>query len=178
MLRFAGICAVFVATGCMVSSEGDDSYLPTGQDLLGRVCTMQMTITGTFTQSMEPPENANGEPYTGCWPIGTWTFRATRGETDCSGTPQLLEQYQFKVDYRFDDDGNQYQSNTYMTDPTVRHRVKVSQGGAGLCQGELNLFSSDGKEVWIIKPSLYADGTLRGDGEYALYKDDQWLGDP
>ena len=46
--------------------------------------------------------------------------------------------------------------------------VKVSQGGDGLCEGELNLFSANGKEVWIIKPELYADKHLGGDGEKAL----------
>ena len=63
-----------------------------------------------------------------------------------------------------------------MTDPTARNRVKVSQGGDGLCEGEVNLFSADGKEVWILKPELYADLHLGGSGEYQLYNSDQWLG--
>ena len=175
MLRTAGICAVVLATGCMVDSAEDGPIQ--GPDLIGRVCTMQMAVTGSFVQSVAPPVHEDGTPYTGCWPIGTWTFQAQRGETDCSTPPMLLNQYQFKVEERLDSDGLPYQVNTFMTDPAIRHRVKVSQGGDGLCEGELNLFSADGKEVWIIKPELYADKHLGGDGEYALHKDDQWLGE-
>ena len=181
MLRIAGICAAVLATGCLVETPGEETeegVEPTGVDLLGRVCTTQLTVTGSFTQSMAPPVHEDGTPYTGCWPIGTWTFSATRDASDCQTPPALLNQYQFRVEHHLDADGNPYQSNHYMTDPGIRHRIKVSQGGAGLCQGELNLFSPDGKEVWIIKPSLYADNRLGGDGEYALYKSDQWLGDP
>jgi hypothetical protein len=156
----------------------DAADIPTGVDLLGRVCTMKMTVTGSFSQSVEPPTHEDGSPYEGCWPIGTWTFQATRGQTDCTAEPVLLGQYQFRVEQAFDADGNPYQTNHYMTDPSVRHRVKVSQGGDGLCEGELNLWSADGKEVWIIKPELYADNHLGGDGEYSLYKSDQWIGNP
>jgi hypothetical protein len=31
--------------------------------------------------------------------------------------------------------------------------------------------------VWILKPELYADNHLGGDGEYSLHKSDQWIGD-
>lgn len=176
MLRLAAIPAVLLATGCLVEAP-DEGGIQMGPDLIGRVCTMQMTVTGSFMQTMAPPVHEDGTPYTGCWPIGVWTFQAMRGSTDCQTAPQLLGQYQFKVEHRLDQDGNPYQTNTYMTDPSVRHRIKVSQGGDGLCEGELNLFSADGKEVWIIKPELYADKRLGGDGEYALYKSDQWIGD-
>lgn len=177
MLRFAGVCTVLFAMGCVVESVDDGPPPTTGMDLLGRVCTMQMKVIGTFVQSKAPPVHDDGTPYTGCWPIGTWTFQAQRGESDCTTPPMLLGQYQFRVEERFDADGEPYQTNVYMTDPSVRHRIKVSQGGDGLCEGELNLFSADGKEVWIIKPELYEDLHLGGDGEYALYNDDQWIGD-
>ena len=149
----------------------------TDPDTIGRECTAQMDVTGSFVQSKAPPVHEDGTPYTGCWPIGTWTFSATVTTTDCDAKPALLPQYQFKVDEALDADGIPYQVNTYMTDPSVRHRVKVSQGGDGLCEGELNLFSADGKEVWIIKPELYADLHLGGDGEYSMHKEDQWIGD-
>ena len=171
MLRIAGLCAALLATACTV--EGVDDGMP---DLIGRVCTMQMTVTGSFAQTSTPPLNEDGSTYTGCWPIGTWTFQAQRGTSDCSSTPMLLNQYQFKVEEKLDSDGLPYQVNTFMTDPGIRNRVKVSQGGNGLCEGELNLFSTDGKEVWIIKPELYADKHLGGDGEYALHDSDQWIG--
>lgn len=175
MVRIAGLCAVLFTTACMVDSgEGEP---PVVKDLNGRLCTMTMEVTGSFAQSKAPPIHEDGTPYTGCWPIGTWTFQAARGQTDCSTQPALLPMYQFKVDEAYDSDGEPYQVNTYMTDPGIRHRIKVSQGGAGLCVGELNLFSTDGTEVWVIKPSLYADGHLGGEGEYSRYHDDQWFGD-
>lgn len=175
MLRIAGVCALVLSTGCLVQSDGGGD--PPGS-MLGRICTTTLKTSGSFVQSKAPPVHEDGTPYTGCWPIGTWTFTATmEGESDCDTPPTLLPQYQFKVDEMFDVDGNPYQVNTYMTDPSVRHRVKVSQGGDGLCEGELNLFSADGKEVWILKPELYADLHLGGEGEYQLYHDDQWIGD-
>lgn len=175
MLRIAGVCAFILATGCTVDSVEDGG--PVRNDMIGRVCTTQVDVTGTFAQSKAPPVHEDGTPYTGCWPIGTWTFSASMVQSDCSTTPQILPQYQFKVEERLDSDGLPYQVNTYLTDPSVRHRVKVSQGGDGLCEGELNLFSADGKEVWILKPELYEEGHLGGDGEYSLHKDDQWIGE-
>jgi hypothetical protein len=173
MLRIAGVCALVLGTGCLVQSDPDPV---TGTDMLGRVCTTQLGVTGSFVQSKAPPPHEDGTPYTGCWPIGTWTFSATVGESDCTAKPALLSQYQFKVEEMLDGDGIPYQVNTYMTDPSVHNRVKVSQGGDGLCEGELNLFSADGKEVWILKPELYADLHLGGSGEYQLFKSDQWTG--
>jgi hypothetical protein len=177
MMRLRGACAfLLLASGCLVA---DDTVPPgTGMDLLGRVCTTQLTVTGSFMQTMErPTDPEDGSPYTGCWPIGVWTFQAQIAENDCATPPQLLPQYQFRVEQRLDEDGNPYQVNTYMTEPNARHRIKVSQGGSGLCTGELNLFSPDGKEVWIIKPTLHEGNAMAGDGEYALYRDDQWIGD-
>lgn len=177
MLRIAGVCALVLASGCLVSSDPG----PVGDDdgnTLGRLCTVNLTTTGTFVQSEAPPANPeDGTPYTGCWPIGTWTFTASLGDGDCTTQPSLLPQYQFKGEQMLDpDEGNYYQVFTYMTDPSARNRVKVSQGGDGLCEGELDLFSADGKEVWILKPELYADGHLGGNGEYQLYDSDQWIG--
>jgi hypothetical protein len=158
----------------MVSSDDGPHTTP---DTIGRQCTMQMTVTGTFAESTPAPPNEDGTAYQGCWPIGVWTFQAQPGDTDCDVAPAPLGQYQFKVELKLDSDGLEYQSNSYMTDPSVRNRVKVSQGGDGLCEGELDLYSADGKEVWIIKPELYADKHLGGDGEYSLHKTDQWVGD-
>jgi hypothetical protein len=174
MLRIAGVSALILATGCLVESTGED-LTPT--DMLGRVCTQEVAVTGSFVQSKAPPVHEDGTPYTGCWPIGTWSFSASYTTGDCSMKPALLPKYEFKVDEMLDMDGIPYQVNTYMTDPTARSRVKVSQGGDGLCEGELNLFSADGKEVTILKPELYADNHLGGSGELQIYKSDQWLGE-
>jgi hypothetical protein len=142
----------------------------------GRLCTMGMTITGSYVEMIPPPPHDDGTPYTGCWGLGTWTFTVQTGDTSCTNKPTPLPEYQFKGD-QVDVEGELFPRWTFMTDPSIRNRVKVSQGGDGLCEGELDLFSADGKEVWILKPELYSDNTLRGDGEYALYGSDQWYGD-
>jgi len=174
MLRIAGLSTFILATGCMVSSPGGVD--PTPMDMLGRVCTTDLTTMGSFVQSTPPPAHEDGTPYTGCWPLGTWTFSAAIVAGDnCENQPAPLAQYQFKVEEKMDPMGDAYQETTYLTDPGIRYRGKISQGGDGLCEGELDLFSADGKEVWILKPELYSDNHLGGSGEFHRYKDDQWL---
>ena len=146
-------------------------------DMNGRLCTMAMTLTGSFSQEITPPLNEDGTPYVGCWPYGTWTFTAARGTTDCTPQPTILPQYQFKVTQVTDPEGYLIPSYTYMTDPATRSRIKVSQGGDGLCEGEASLFSADGKEIWVLKPEMYADLSVRGDGEYSKYGSDQFYQD-
>ena len=68
------------------------------------------------------------------------------------------------------------QSFTYTTDPNAHSIVKVSAAGNAMCEGELSLYSADGKQVWNLKPWLNADNTITGEGEYDLYGTDQWIG--
>ena len=103
MLRIAGVSAILLATGCLVESQGPDL---TGPDMLGRICTQDIVTTGSFVQSKAAPPNEDGTPYTGCWPIGTWTFTASYGAGgNCETKPALLPQYQFKVEEMLDADG-------------------------------------------------------------------------
>jgi hypothetical protein len=142
---------------------------PGDMNTLGRICTAQYTTAGTFAQSMAPPTG-----YTGCWPIGMWTFHASQTMTDCDAPPTVLAMYQFKAEIIIDGNGDEQQQFTYVTDPSVHNQLKVSQGGAGLCEGEVNLYSADGKQVFLFKPELNADNSITGDGEYTLYDKDQW----
>ena len=68
---------------------------------------------------------------------------------DCMAMPPaLLPQYQMRVDYSLNADGDPIQTSTlHHATRASRHTVKVSQGGAGLCEGELQIFSADGKVV-------------------------------
>lgn len=52
--------------------------------------------------------------------------------------------------------------------------VKVSQGGSGLCAGSVELYSTDGKTVFNLRPELNSDNSITGDGEYAIFATDQW----
>lgn len=71
-------------------------------------------------------------------------------------------------------DGDIVPVYAYLTDPAARYIVKVSQGGSGLCEGEVDLYSADGKTVYSLKPELNADSSITGDGEYNIYGTDQW----
>lgn len=170
MKRLAGAFALTVlATACGVGdpNQGDDDTTnPTG-----RVCGAVLSTTGTFA-----PDTAHPQPAEtmGCWPYGTWTFTAKVEMNDCDQQPALLPSYEMRVDYSTNEDGDPVQDYTFTTDPSARHTVKVSQGGAGLCEGELQIFSADGKTVSLLKPELYADGSLLGDGEYGVFNEDQW----
>jgi hypothetical protein len=140
---------------------------------LGRICTTQFSTAGTFA-----PDTANLAPagYTGCWPIGVWTFSATQVANDCQTPPTLLSQYQIKAELVPDPNGtpDPVEQFSYVTDPATMNHVKITQGGSGLCEGEVDLYSIDGLQLWAFKPELNADNTITGDGEYGLYKDSQW----
>lgn len=137
---------------------------------LGRVCTSVLSTQGTFA-----PDTANPRPADsmGCWPLGVWTFTAKVETNDCTPAPTLMPQYQFKVEFRVNEDGDKVQTFKYMTDPSVKNLVKVSEA-AGRCLGALELFSPDGKSVWLFKPGLNTDNTIVGDGEYGVFSENQW----
>ena len=170
MMRLAGAFAISIlAVGCGVGdpNEGQPDMNP-----LGRKCTATFSTHGTFAPDTANPRPADGG--TGCWPIGVWTFSATVDTNDCSPTPTLLTQYQFKGSVTLNEDGDPIQAFSYMTDATARSIVKVSEGGSGLCEGELNLFNTDGTQVFLFKPALNADNTIAGDGEFGVFATNQW----
>lgn len=130
-----------------------------------------MTLQGSFVQSTpRPADNQDG-----CWPVGMWTFTPTITGGDCSPTPTPLGQYQMQATATTDPVTGEYsESFSYPTDPGAMVIVKANEGGAGSCQGELDIFSTDGKQVWGFKPELYLDNTIMGDGEFRIYNADQW----
>jgi hypothetical protein len=155
--------ALGVAACAPPAYDGDDDDR---QDTLGIICEGELSITGTFVASAPQPEDVFG-----CWPVGTWTFSASVGGHDCPSAPMVLPEYKFSVTR----DAEEVEHYSYDTDPAYeRVRIKVTSGGGGLCEGGVELYSEDGKHVWILKPSLQADGTLNGSGQYELYGSDQW----
>jgi hypothetical protein len=134
-----------------------------------------MSVTGSFVRGVAPPANPDGSAYEGCWPVGTWSFHATVDMNDCDKPPTMLPQYSFQGTLTTDPDtGDQVQQFAYLTDPNARSIVRVSEAGNSACEGELSLYSPAGTEVWTLKPWLNPDNTIVGDGEYALYTNDQW----
>jgi hypothetical protein len=169
MMRFAGALAISIlAVGCGVGNPDDGGMQ---MNPLGRQCTAVFTTHGTFA-----PDATNPKPVdvNGCWPIGVWNFSVSIASNDCSPAPELASQYQFKGTATLNMDGDPVQSFEYMTDPSARNIVKVSEGGTGLCEGELQLFSADGLKVWLFKPELNADNSITGDGEFGVFTTNQW----
>ncbi|MBV8759523.1 MAG: hypothetical protein JO257_19705 [Deltaproteobacteria bacterium] len=167
-MRIAGISALFLlATGCGVGDDGG-MMMP---DPNGRQCNATLTTTGTFAA-----DTANPAPtgWATCWPVGTWTFTAKVGTTDCSPAPTPAAQYVMKGVVQPDQNGDPMAVMQFQGD-TTRVIAKYSDGGSGLCEGELDIYSADGKTVWLLKPELNTDGaTLSGDGEYGVFATDQY----
>jgi hypothetical protein len=166
-MRIAGISALFLlATGCGVGDDG--SMMP---DPNGRQCTAALTTTGTFVADAANPAPAG---WATCWPAGTWTFTAKVGTTDCSPAPTPAAQYVMKGVVQPDQNGDPMVVMQYSGDASMRPIAKYSDGGSGLCEGELDLYSTDGKTVWLLKPELNSDNSLSGDGEYGVFATDQY----
>jgi len=160
-MRLALVCLI-----CAGYTSGDAAVEPNG-----RLCGTTFTSNGTFAPDPTAMPNPNG---TGCWPYGTWTYALTVVENDCSPAPAAAPQYEFKTTQMVNVDGDIVPVYAYLTDPAARNIVKVSEGGSGLCEGEVDIYSADGKTVYVMKPELNADNTITGDAEYAVYGSDQW----
>ena len=155
-----------LAVGCTTGGSTDD------KNTLGRVCTATFTTSGSFMPGSVAPTG-----WSGCWPVGMWTFSASQTASDCASVPMLLSQYQMKGDQVADMNGDPNYAMSYVTDPAAHFIAKVSEGGANSqCEGELDLYSADGKSVFYWKPVTNPDNTISGDGEYTLYTTDQWSG--
>lgn len=148
---------------------GEDEYTPPEDygdrnEQLGVICDATFNITGTFVAGT-PARPA--EIPTGCWPVGTWTFTASVADNACPAAPAVLPSYRFTVGREMDDLG-WVDTYSWSGDIAAVRRLKVTEGGAGDCEGGLELFSADGTEFWNMKPSQEG-GVLGGSGEYAKY---------
>src|ERR1700761_3397767 len=109
----------------------------------GIICSTFYSSSGTFVPNTADPPPAN---FSGCWPIGNWTFsltintnEATGGGTDTCSTagkePTPLAMYQFTGTTSMDANGDPVESFSYTpqsNDPTVHSTIKVTEGGSGL----------------------------------------------
>lgn len=150
--------------------------------LADRICAWEFTLTGSFTASApRPADNQDG-----CWPVGVWKFTATSAGAPTDGTPGCSPQptplaggYQFHGGLETDPNdpqGPPLETFTYDTDPSVTNTVKVTEGGSGSCAGELDLFSTDGKQVWVFQPetdTTAATTTISGQAEYGEFRTSQ-----
>ena len=171
---------------------GNDTTPPHDPD--PRLCAASGTTTGTWTQILANPDlNGDGVPDAlGCWDDGTWSFSATVATSNCTTAPVLLSNYQFKSTHTIDPAGCtpgptttcelSLEMYSYVNDPNTHNHTKTSNTAGG-CEGQLELFSADGKTVWNFRPLIasysadHTTGTLTGQWEYAEFADDQWTVD-
>lgn len=189
-MRVLEICVVLGSTlvACTTGSTTVDSApSESGMVQLGIICSTFYSSAGTFVPNTADPPPAN---FTGCWPIGNWTFSLTLstdaangGGSDTCATsghePTALAMYQFTGTTSLDDEGDTEEDFTYTPqpgDPNVNTTIKVTEGGSGLCEGNLALYDSTGTKVWSLSPELNADNSITGNAEFDLYGTDQWGG--
>jgi hypothetical protein len=167
-----------------------DANLPpseSGMTQLGITCSTFYATTGTFVPNTGDPPPTN---FSGCWPIGAWTFTlaintdtSSGGGVDSCSTgghePTTLAKYQFTGSTTLDADNDPLEHFAYTpqsSDPNIHTTIKVTEGGTGVCQGSLSLYDTTGEKVWTLQPELNADNSITGDGEFDLYGSDQWGG--
>jgi hypothetical protein len=200
-MRLAGACLLILFAGCGV---GDDSDLdppiePIDPNPNRMVCSEGFTVRGTWAAGT--PARPLDEP-TGCWPVGTWTFTATIdpqyeaadldgdavgercGQVPGTSAPTLEPSYSFTVN-RVDNGDGWEESYIFNGEEARLFRIKVSEGGAKECEGQLELLSPDDKQLWSFKPNqgvaLDDNGNpvpgsateLIGSGEYIVFLDSQ-----
>lgn len=150
-----------------------------------RLCTDTYSITGNFTIGQQSPDNQNnetgepgadGEPdIQGCWPTGKWVFTLARSGGDCTPGPSIPSSIEFDV--IFNADPIEPDFTEMLLEPTVDdYRLHVSQGGGGLCEGGLELFTKGGTEVFNLQPTLNVfnvSGPLAGVGEFSRFSKNQ-----
>jgi hypothetical protein len=193
----AGACVLLSISlaACGVGDDGGHGVVQDPNDALGVICDDPLILTGTFargkvcsiseTSCNAPADCPQGATETcaavqpadhpSCWPIGVWTFSSHLSGTEaCAAAPTLLPSYAFTITESLDGVGDPLQTGAYTTDPTTHAHVKVSDGGAGLCEGDFELFSPDGTQFFNFTPNLNADDTITGQGLYRLYTTDQW----
>lgn len=182
--------------GCGVGDDG--KVEPNDPNPNGIICTDSFTLTGTFTPGT-PVRDADSP--TGCWPVGTWTFRAALDPTDdriidvtgdkkpdrCGTVAKTSAatfdpQYSFVVNRTMDPNGDDW-VETYAVPnatPSGTHtavgdkflfKVQVTEGGALDCEGDLELFSQDGTMEWNLHPNQRDGLPLAGFGDFTLYSE-------
>jgi hypothetical protein len=191
----AFILVSLFGVGCGV---GDDNVEPNDPNPEGIVCTDAFKITGTFTPGT-PTRDA--DTPTGCWPVGTWTFTASLDPTDtyvrditgdmkpdrcgqvAKTAPATVDaSYSFVVNRTQDPNGTDWVDSVTLTgaapsgahtvwNDKVLYKLSITEGGGLDCEGNLELYSSDGKSYWNLHP-MQADGQpLSGFGDFTLYTD-------
>lgn len=163
MMRF-GALAFLLGSSLVACTTGDMKPDPNGM-----TCMTELSLQGSFT-----PDGTRPSGYDGCWGAGTWTFTASVSSNTCSSAPQLAPQYKFVAATMADMQGDPIVDVFTLQAPdpsTVMSLVKLTQLAATTCEGEVDICSADGKQVFQLRPDLTESaGTgISGQGEYLVY---------
>jgi hypothetical protein len=175
------------ATGC---ETGEDGIVDNDDRI---TCMAEIAITGMHIEGDNGPEacQSPGVPpgceeggLGGCRPMGAWRFTTSVTSNDCPATEHLLPMYEFTVQADMTQaDPYYYWIYTIVTpadDPEAE--VKVTSGGGGLCEADLQLFpTADGKTTILLHPAIESDmgdppdstGRLLGEGTYEIHTTNQ-----
>jgi hypothetical protein len=183
-MKHGAVASLLLFAACGVGDDGTDPVNP-NPTAAERLCSDTFELSGTFTLGMPSPDNVNNETQVapgdgipdiqGCWPTGTWRFTLASTGGDCSPAPTVPTSVEFRVDFINDPVEPGY-SEVLVAPVSEHHRVHVSQGGGGLCEGGIELYSTDGKEVYILNPTLNVfnqNGPLGGSGEFSRFSKNQ-----
>lgn len=182
-MKHGALASLLLLGACGV---GDDEPIqPGNMTAAERLCTDEYEVTGTFALGQASPDNVNNDTQEapgdgipdiqGCWPTGTWNFTLARIGGDCTPAPTIPSSFSFRVDFIADPLDPSYEE-TLIAPASDEYRLHVSQGGGGLCEGGLEVYSTDGKEVWNIHPTLDVfnqNGPLGGSGEFSRFSKNQ-----
>ncbi|MGE0871696.1 MAG: hypothetical protein AB7P03_24265 [Kofleriaceae bacterium] len=173
VLKVAGLCLLAgVGLGACAGEAP-----PNPDEVL---CRAVFKVSGSVTEAPARPVDEDGQPITGCWAKGLWTFTAELNteetnleDSPCTGSDapaQLATEYKFRVTEIDAPDGSgKAEEYEWLGDPELLYRLKVSEGGGGECEGGVQLYSADDRGYYNFKPAL-TGATIDGFGEYALYQ--------
>ncbi|MGE0550978.1 MAG: hypothetical protein AB7O24_00420 [Kofleriaceae bacterium] len=180
VLKPAGLCLlVGVGLGACVGEAPLPDTNMNPEDVV--LCRAVFKVTGAVTEAPPRPiDEESGQPITGCWGKGVWTFTAELNAEEtaaedpaCTGSDlpeQLAAEYKFRVTEVDADDGSgKAETYEWLGDQAMLYRLKVSEGGGGECEGGVQLYRDDNRGYYNFKPAL-TGATIDGFGEYALYE--------
>jgi len=156
-------------TMCRVNSseKGVDQRL----DDLDIICETTFILSGTFTESRAQPADQNG-----CWEVGEWVVNWDVDFAGCTPAPELADSFKYEGVRGSSNDGDNIDSGfTFLNEPNnQRVHLKVTSASDGLCHANFEHYGDKGNNNVLISfnPTLEADGTLSGEGSWALYRDD------
>jgi hypothetical protein len=160
----SGVFAFVIASSLAACTTGDTPPNPNGM-----TCSTELSLSGQFT-----PDGSRPAAYDGCWGAGSWSFTASISSNTCQTAPAVAPQYMFVAASELDMNGDPIVDKFTLQAPdgaSVMNVVKLSQLGNSICEGEVDICSADGKQVFQLRPDLTeaVGNAITGQGEFLQY---------